>query len=251
MGIAAGKSSLLYAILQKESELQMFPRVVEEWDLHVLYVDSIRASMAETYPKSSLMESFVPVGGFFSMPSDIDIRKFVDWTCDETIIKFLLGVLLHADTAIVRLPDQPGFTERENNKQRWFYAFKHTNSNAVRGCMNLQEKCGTDSSASRDTDGDARPANTSSHKALAVSLAAKKKSGLELASARLLRIGWNVVDVFTASSSSGCVLISCHVCWDWYVERPVVSVKFNEPVLVAGETFCLQQKRDQAKLQRS
>ncbi|GJW49000.1 polyadenylate-binding protein RBP45-like protein [Tanacetum coccineum] len=78
----------------------MFPRVVEEWELHVLYVDSIRASMAETYPKS-----------------------------------------------------------------RWFYAFKHTNSNAVRGCMNLQEKCGTDSSASRDTDGDAGPANTSSHKA--------------------------------------------------------------------------------------
>ncbi|GKA95012.1 hypothetical protein Tco_0817050 [Tanacetum coccineum] len=49
----------------------MFPRVVEEWDLHVLYVDSIRASMAETYPKSSLMESFVPFGGFLSMPYDI------------------------------------------------------------------------------------------------------------------------------------------------------------------------------------
>ncbi|PWA80628.1 concanavalin A-like lectin/glucanase domain-containing protein [Artemisia annua] len=52
---------------------KMFPRVVEEWDLHVLPIYSIRHSMAETYPKSSLMESFVPFGGFFflSMPSDI------------------------------------------------------------------------------------------------------------------------------------------------------------------------------------
>ncbi|GJW60991.1 FAD-dependent pyridine nucleotide-disulfide oxidoreductase, partial [Tanacetum coccineum] len=61
-----------------------------------------------------------------------------------------------------------------------------TYSNAVRGCMNLQEKCGTDSSASRggncysfvvqfiakfgslffvDTDGDAGPTNTNSPKA--------------------------------------------------------------------------------------
>nr|GEY95976.1 protein SMAX1-LIKE 6-like [Tanacetum cinerariifolium] len=31
---------------------KMFPCVVEEWDLHVLPIDSIRSSMAETYPKS-------------------------------------------------------------------------------------------------------------------------------------------------------------------------------------------------------
>ncbi|XP_071734402.1 protein SMAX1-LIKE 7-like isoform X2 [Rutidosis leptorrhynchoides] len=48
-----------------------FPHVEEEWGLHVLHIDSIRPAMAETFPKSSLMESFVPFGGFFSMPSDI------------------------------------------------------------------------------------------------------------------------------------------------------------------------------------
>ncbi|KAI3721051.1 hypothetical protein L2E82_32054 [Cichorium intybus] len=48
-----------------------FPTVEEEWDLHVLPVNSIRTGMAETFPKSSLLESFVPFGGFFSMPSDI------------------------------------------------------------------------------------------------------------------------------------------------------------------------------------
>ncbi|KAL4576142.1 hypothetical protein LXL04_012231 [Taraxacum kok-saghyz] len=48
-----------------------FPTVEEEWDLHVLPINSIKPSIAETFPKSSLLESFVPFGGFFSMPSDI------------------------------------------------------------------------------------------------------------------------------------------------------------------------------------
>lgn len=48
-----------------------FPTVEEEWDLHVLPINSVRPAMAETFPKSSLMESFVPFGGFFSMPTDI------------------------------------------------------------------------------------------------------------------------------------------------------------------------------------
>ncbi|KAJ9539831.1 LOW QUALITY PROTEIN: hypothetical protein OSB04_026337 [Centaurea solstitialis] len=48
-----------------------FPTVEDEWDLHVLPINSIRPAMAETFPKSSLMESFVPFGGFFSMPNDI------------------------------------------------------------------------------------------------------------------------------------------------------------------------------------
>lgn len=48
-----------------------FPTVEEEWGLHVLPSNSIRSGMAETFPKSSLLESFVPFGGFFSMPSDI------------------------------------------------------------------------------------------------------------------------------------------------------------------------------------
>ncbi|XP_076883038.1 protein SMAX1-LIKE 6-like [Bidens hawaiensis] len=42
-----------------------FPSVEHEWDLHVLPI------RPETFPKSSLMESFVPFGGFFSLPSDI------------------------------------------------------------------------------------------------------------------------------------------------------------------------------------
>ncbi|KAM2520150.1 hypothetical protein ACFX1W_000693 [Malus domestica] len=29
--------------------------------------------MAESYPRSSLMESFVPFGGFFSAPSDLKL----------------------------------------------------------------------------------------------------------------------------------------------------------------------------------
>ncbi|XP_023752898.1 protein SMAX1-LIKE 8 [Lactuca sativa] len=48
-----------------------FPTVEEEWNLHVLPINSIGPGMAETIPKSSLLESFVPFGGFFSMPSDI------------------------------------------------------------------------------------------------------------------------------------------------------------------------------------
>ncbi|KAK9061055.1 hypothetical protein SSX86_018235 [Deinandra increscens subsp. villosa] len=48
-----------------------FPLVEAEWDLHVLPINSTRPAIAETFPKSSLMESFVPFGGFFSLPSDI------------------------------------------------------------------------------------------------------------------------------------------------------------------------------------
>ncbi|GJZ47415.1 SMAX1-LIKE 7-like protein [Tanacetum coccineum] len=75
---------------------KMFPCVVEEWDLHVLPIDSIRASMAETYPKSSLMESFVPFGGFFSMPSDINnplsISNYFGSLCHMCDDKFKLEV---------------------------------------------------------------------------------------------------------------------------------------------------------------
>ncbi|OWM87419.1 protein SMAX1-LIKE 7-like [Punica granatum] len=43
-----------------------FPVVEKEWDLQVLPITTVRPSMAESCPRSSLMESFVSFGGFFS-----------------------------------------------------------------------------------------------------------------------------------------------------------------------------------------
>ncbi|CAN0909690.1 Protein SMAX1-LIKE 6 [Linum grandiflorum] len=54
-----------------------FPCIVKDWDLQLLPITSVtRASSsfaAESYPKSSLMESFIPFGGFFSTPSDFKV----------------------------------------------------------------------------------------------------------------------------------------------------------------------------------
>ncbi|XP_023532124.1 protein SMAX1-LIKE 6-like [Cucurbita pepo subsp. pepo] len=47
-----------------------FPSIEKDWDLHLLPITSLRP---ESYPKSSLMGSFVPLGGFFSTPSDASI----------------------------------------------------------------------------------------------------------------------------------------------------------------------------------
>ncbi|KAJ4841224.1 hypothetical protein Tsubulata_035928 [Turnera subulata] len=47
-----------------------FPSAEKDWDLQVMPITSLRNSMAEVYPRSSLMESFVPFGGFFSTTSD-------------------------------------------------------------------------------------------------------------------------------------------------------------------------------------
>ncbi|KAJ8764081.1 hypothetical protein K2173_004982 [Erythroxylum novogranatense] len=49
-----------------------FPCVEKEWDLQLLPITSSRSSMAESFPKTSLMESFVPFGGFFSTPSEMN-----------------------------------------------------------------------------------------------------------------------------------------------------------------------------------
>ncbi|KAI3809144.1 hypothetical protein L1987_25114 [Smallanthus sonchifolius] len=55
-------------------------------------VHPIRLAMAETFPKSSLMDSFVPFGGFFSMPSDIKsplrIRNHFGSLCHICAVKF-------------------------------------------------------------------------------------------------------------------------------------------------------------------
>ncbi|KAJ8769436.1 hypothetical protein K2173_002926 [Erythroxylum novogranatense] len=50
----------------------IFPSVEKEWDLQLLPITSSGTSTAESFPKSSLMESFVPFGGFFSTPSEIN-----------------------------------------------------------------------------------------------------------------------------------------------------------------------------------
>ncbi|CAA0834400.1 Double Clp-N motif-containing P-loop nucleoside triphosphate hydrolases superfamily protein [Striga hermonthica] len=50
--------------------LKKFPTIEDDWDLEILPITSFKVSVGGTYPKSSLMESFVPLGGFFSMPSE-------------------------------------------------------------------------------------------------------------------------------------------------------------------------------------
>ncbi|KAF8104045.1 hypothetical protein N665_0181s0066 [Sinapis alba] len=50
--------------------LDRFPTVEKDWDLHVLPITSSRPLNQGVYPKSSLMGSFVPFGGFFSSTSD-------------------------------------------------------------------------------------------------------------------------------------------------------------------------------------
>ncbi|XP_038885978.1 protein SMAX1-LIKE 7-like, partial [Benincasa hispida] len=42
-----------------------FPSIEKDWDLHLLPITSLKP---ESYPRSSLMGSFVPLGGFFSTP---------------------------------------------------------------------------------------------------------------------------------------------------------------------------------------
>ncbi|XP_059666768.1 protein SMAX1-LIKE 8 [Cornus florida] len=49
----------------------VFPSIEKAWDLQLLPITSLRPSMGESYPRSSLMESFVPFGGLFSAPSDL------------------------------------------------------------------------------------------------------------------------------------------------------------------------------------
>ncbi|KAI9102183.1 hypothetical protein K1719_023693 [Acacia pycnantha] len=54
--------------------LGKFPSIERDWDLQLLPITSVRPSMAESYqkPRSSLMDSFVPFGGLFSSPSDLE-----------------------------------------------------------------------------------------------------------------------------------------------------------------------------------
>ncbi|KAK4433270.1 protein SMAX1-LIKE 7 [Sesamum alatum] len=61
---AAASYDVYFKILNK------LPNVEEDWDLEVLPITSFKFSVGGSYPRSSLMESFVPLGGFFSMPPE-------------------------------------------------------------------------------------------------------------------------------------------------------------------------------------
>ncbi|KAJ1380749.1 P-loop containing nucleoside triphosphate hydrolase [Sesbania bispinosa] len=69
---------LLGAAASYESYLKFlgrFPSIEKDWDLQLLPITSVKPSSmpAESYqrPRSSLMDSFVPFGGFFSSQSDL------------------------------------------------------------------------------------------------------------------------------------------------------------------------------------
>ncbi|XP_058787602.1 protein SMAX1-LIKE 8-like [Vicia villosa] len=51
--------------------LGRFPSVEKDWDLHILPITSVKASESYHSPRPSLMDSFVPLGGFFSSQSDL------------------------------------------------------------------------------------------------------------------------------------------------------------------------------------
>ncbi|MFQ6668999.1 hypothetical protein Gotur_034426 [Gossypium turneri] len=71
--VYGGKLWLLGAATSYQTYLRFlsrFPSVEKDWDLQILPITSVRNSLAQSYPKSSLMESFVPFGGFFATPSE-------------------------------------------------------------------------------------------------------------------------------------------------------------------------------------
>ncbi|KAK7311210.1 hypothetical protein RJT34_09196 [Clitoria ternatea] len=51
--------------------LGRFPSIEKDWDLQLLPITSVRPSELYQRPRSSLMDSFVPFGGFFSSQSDL------------------------------------------------------------------------------------------------------------------------------------------------------------------------------------
>ncbi|CAN8306018.1 unnamed protein product [Cochlearia groenlandica] len=53
--------------------LDRFPSIDKDWDLNVLPITSSKPLSQGAYPKSSLMGSFVPFGGFFSSTSDFRV----------------------------------------------------------------------------------------------------------------------------------------------------------------------------------
>ncbi|CAJ1960387.1 unnamed protein product [Sphenostylis stenocarpa] len=74
LGVHVGKLWLVGVARTSEAYskfLRLFPTVDKDWDLHLLTMTSATPFMEGLYPKSSLMGSFVPFGGFFSTPSEM------------------------------------------------------------------------------------------------------------------------------------------------------------------------------------
>ncbi|KAM6598801.1 hypothetical protein CsatA_018410 [Cannabis sativa] len=79
-----GKVWLIGATASYESYLKFvskFPSIEKDWDLQLLPITSLRSSMPESYTRSSLMETFVPLGGFFSAPSDVKFPLSSSFQC--------------------------------------------------------------------------------------------------------------------------------------------------------------------------
>ncbi|XP_022992920.1 protein SMAX1-LIKE 6-like [Cucurbita maxima] len=101
--VHGGKVWLIGAASSYETYLRFatkFPSIGKDWDLHLLPITSLRP---ESYPRSSLMGSFVPLGGFFSTPSDASIPLSVscqhpsrclqcDKNCEDEVIAASKGV---------------------------------------------------------------------------------------------------------------------------------------------------------------
>ncbi|KMT18196.1 hypothetical protein BVRB_2g023680 [Beta vulgaris subsp. vulgaris] len=62
--------------------LHRFPSIDNEWNLQPLPITSVRPALVESCFKSSLMGSFVPLGGFFSSP---DVKCLVSSSCRQNI----------------------------------------------------------------------------------------------------------------------------------------------------------------------
>ncbi|XP_034703651.1 protein SMAX1-LIKE 7-like [Vitis riparia] len=72
--IHGGKLRLMGAVSSYETYLKFlnrYPSIEKDWDLQLLPITSLRPPMGEPYARSSLMESFVPLGGFFSSPCEL------------------------------------------------------------------------------------------------------------------------------------------------------------------------------------
>ncbi|KAL3523984.1 hypothetical protein ACH5RR_016818 [Cinchona calisaya] len=72
--IHGGKLWLIGSAARYETYLKFlntFPSVEKDLDLQLLPITTLRLSMGDSCPRSSLMESFVPFGGFFSSPSEM------------------------------------------------------------------------------------------------------------------------------------------------------------------------------------
>ncbi|XP_019192389.1 PREDICTED: protein SMAX1-LIKE 8-like [Ipomoea nil] len=67
--VCAGKLWVIGAVARYEVYLKVlnrFPSIEKDWDLQLLTITSPGPFPGESYPKSSLMESFVPFGGLFA-----------------------------------------------------------------------------------------------------------------------------------------------------------------------------------------